>query len=117
MENCVTCRERRLRGNPVKKPNSTRISFAALVFLSAEWGMTKVARPQEFSITIRPDGKIILDMNGVRETSYRRIIEFLEETVGPVSELEVTPSDPPERHICPTVEEEEQETRQLRLGK
>jgi hypothetical protein len=76
-----------------------------------------VARPQEFSIIIRPDGKIILDMNGVRETSYLRILEFLEETVGPVRELEVTPSDPPERHLRPTVEEAEQETQQLRLGR
>lgn len=66
-----------------------------------------MAKPQEFTITIDKDGQIILDMNGVREKSFKRILELLEETVGPVRVVEVTPGDPPQRRLHPQEQEEE----------
>ncbi|MCL5269573.1 MAG: DUF2997 domain-containing protein [bacterium] len=59
-----------------------------------------MAKPEEFTIHIEPDGRIILEAEGLREESYRRIIAFLEETVGPVQQLEVA-GDPPTTHIHP----------------
>jgi hypothetical protein len=73
-----------------------------------------VAKPKEFTIVIEPDGRIILDVGGMQETSYKRILEYLEETVGPVRLVDVSPSDPPQRHLQ-AVHEDEEETRQLRL--
>ena len=52
-----------------------------------------MAHPEEFTITIEPDGRIILDGQGMHETSYRRILELLEATVGPVT-LEEAPAPP-----------------------
>jgi hypothetical protein len=75
-----------------------------------------VAKPKEFTIVIEPDGRIILDVGGMQETSYKRILEYLEETVGPVRLVEVSPSDPPQRHLQPVHEDEDaQERRELRI--
>lgn len=74
------------------------------------------ARPEEFTIHIEPDGRIILDGQGMRETNFRRIIELLEETVGPVQQLEVSPSDPPERLVHSTQQTEDEELHRTRIG-
>lgn len=63
-----------------------------------------MAKPEEFKIRIEPDGRIILNIDGMEESSYRRILELLEETVGPVSEVNIEPGDPPSRHIHPHAE-------------
>lgn len=73
-----------------------------------------MASPQEFTVTILPDGRIVLDMNGIQETSYRRILEMLQETVGPAHLVEMLPGDPPQPHLNTTAVNEEEE-RQLRL--
>lgn len=76
-----------------------------------------MVKPRDFSITIMPDGKIVLELDGQKETDYRRILEFLQETVGPVQALELAPADPPERRLRPALTEEEQEAEKIRLGK
>ena len=60
-----------------------------------------MAEPEEFTIHIEPDGRIVLDGAGMHETSFRRIIQLLEETVGPVRQLDVS-TDPPGMHLNPT---------------
>ena len=57
-----------------------------------------MAQPEEFTIHIEPDGRIVLEGEGLSETSYRKIIELLEETIGPVREIQLSPQDPPRRH-------------------
>jgi hypothetical protein len=47
-----------------------------------------MAKPEEFKFTIDKDGKILLDFRGMEEASYRRILELLQETVGPAEALE-----------------------------
>lgn len=47
-----------------------------------------MSRKEEFDVIITPDGKIRLDFRGMKEESYRRILEVLQETVGPVEPLE-----------------------------
>lgn len=76
-----------------------------------------MAKPRDFSITIRPDGQIVLEVDGQQETAYKRILEFLEETVGPAQALELAPADPPERRLNQLAAEAEREAEKLRLGK
>jgi hypothetical protein len=59
-----------------------------------------MSQPEEFTIHIEPDGRIILDGAGMHETSYRRILELLEETVGPVRHLDAS-EEPPSTHVHP----------------
>lgn len=61
-----------------------------------------------------PDGRIVLDMNGIQETSYRRILDLLSETVGPAQVVEMLPSDPPQPHLSAAAAQAEEE-RQVRL--
>ncbi len=76
-----------------------------------------MSQPEEFQITIEPDGRIILDGRGLHETSYRRILELLEATVGPVQELQRAPGEPPATALHrPAVKSEaELDTDELRL--
>lgn len=48
-------------------------------------------------MTIHADGRIELDFRGMEATSYRRIIELLQDTVGPVepAETETEEGTPP----------------------
>lgn len=55
-----------------------------------------MAKPEEFEIEIGPDGKIRLDFRGMEVESYRRIVEMLRDTVGPIEALDVSdPEEPP----------------------
>lgn len=54
-----------------------------------------MAKPEEFEVIIDKDGRIRLDMRGMSAESYRRIVEVLNETVGPVQEVESEEDDPP----------------------
>ena len=54
-----------------------------------------MARPEEYIIHIDADGRITLDGKDIHETSWRRIVDLLEETVGPVRHVQVNPEDPP----------------------
>lgn len=56
-----------------------------------------MARPEEFKITIDKDGRIHLDFRGMEESSYRRILEALQEAVGPVEAAgtQFDEADPP----------------------
>jgi hypothetical protein len=60
-----------------------------------------VVKPEEFTIRIEPDGRVIFQGEGLQETSYSRILELLQETVGPVREIEAAPGDPPTRILRP----------------
>jgi hypothetical protein len=77
-----------------------------------------MAQPEEFKIRIEPDGRIVLDAPGMHETSYRRIIEFLEATVGPAHQVEAAPLDPPSRHLhsAARADETEAESARQELG-
>jgi hypothetical protein len=48
-----------------------------------------VATPEEFEVIIDKDGRIRLNFRGMCETSYRRIVEVLQETVGPAEAAEI----------------------------
>lgn len=74
-----------------------------------------MAKPEEFVVQIEPDGKIVLEMNGVREESMQRIMQLLQETVGPTQELEQAPGDPPQRRLSAQHEDEAQDEDTLRL--
>jgi hypothetical protein len=53
-----------------------------------------VNQPEEFKIHIEPDGRIIIEGAGLEGASYRRILDFLAETVGPVRDIaDADPSD------------------------
>ncbi len=56
-------------------------------------------QPEDWTIRIAPDGRITLEANGVTTTSWRRIVQMLEETVGPVAEVPLSPEDPPRRFL------------------
>lgn len=56
-----------------------------------------MSRPEEFTIHIEPDGRIVFDSGGMTETSYKRILELLADTVGPVQPI--ADEAPPERRI------------------
>jgi hypothetical protein len=75
-----------------------------------------VATPEEFIVRIEPDGRIVLDGAGLHEESYRRIVALLEETVGPVRQIELAPGDPPTRHLHPFAEKEGAQAPRLELG-
>ena len=45
--------------------------------------------PEEFEVRIDKDGRIHLDFHGMEESSYKRIVEVLRETLGPVEEVTV----------------------------
>ena len=59
-----------------------------------------MAKPEEFEVLIDRDGRIRLDFRGMRESSYKRIVEVLRETVGPVEaiNIEADDVDPPDVH-------------------
>jgi hypothetical protein len=48
-----------------------------------------MAKPEEFKFTIDKDGRIQLDFRGMEESAWRRILELLQETVGPAESVEV----------------------------
>jgi hypothetical protein len=48
-----------------------------------------MAQAEEFTVVIGADGRIRIDFRGMSESSYRRIVEMLEETVGPVEPIEI----------------------------
>lgn len=52
-------------------------------------GEKLMAEIEEFEVTIDRDGRIRLDFRGMSESSYRRIVEVLQETVGPVERLDL----------------------------
>ncbi len=54
-----------------------------------------MAKPEEFEIEIGPDGKIRLDFRGMEVQSYRRIVEMLRDTVGPIEALDMSDSEGP----------------------
>lgn len=74
-----------------------------------------MARPEEFEITIGADGRIELNFNGMTETSYRRIIEVLRETVGPIEslKLEAEEGDPPRVNLRKAQDRTEEETKKI----
>ncbi len=71
-----------------------------------------MARPEEFTFTIDKDGKIQLDFRGMEESSYRRILEMLQEMVGPTEAVEAQSdeAEPPGvyEHRKSTTEEQEE---------
>jgi hypothetical protein len=58
-----------------------------------------MSRPEEFTIQIEPDGRVIFKSGELEESSYRRILELLEETVGPAQAVEAGQADPPRRSL------------------
>lgn len=59
-----------------------------------------MAIPEEFEVVIGADGKIRLDFRGMSVESYRRIVEVLQETVGPAEALDIeSEEDAPPRVI------------------
>lgn len=72
-------------------------------------------KPDEFTVRIEPDGRILFETEGLEETSYRRIVEYLEETVGPVRTLEVEPGDPPRRFLTTRTDTQREDERQINL--
>ena len=88
----------------VKPIPANLLASAALLTLSARGERTEVVKPEEFTIRIEPDGRVILQADGLQETSYRRILELLEETVGPVREIEAAPGDPPALLLRPATD-------------
>ena len=54
-----------------------------------------MSKPEEFKIHIDDEGRIRMDFRGMKPSSYRRIIEMLEETVGPVSIPDLGEDEPP----------------------
>lgn len=52
---------------------------------------------EEFEVKITKDGRIYLDFRGMKESSYKRIVDLLQETVGPVHphEIPAGEDDPP----------------------
>lgn len=67
--------------------------------------------PEEFTLTIMPDGRILFQGAGVEETDYKRILEFLEEMIGPVTPGEGPPENPGRLFTQPGTQEEELEQR------
>ena len=78
-----------------------------------------MARPEEFEITIDADGRIVLNFNGMTETSYRRIVEVLRETVGPIEslELEAEEGDPPQVNLRKAQDQTEDESKKIDIRK
>lgn len=71
-----------------------------------------MGRPEEFRFTIDKDGRIQLDFRGMEEASYRRILQMLEEMVGPVEAAEAQAEEAPppgvlERGLSTAEEQEE----------
>jgi hypothetical protein len=58
-----------------------------------------MSRPEEIVIHIEPDGRIVLDGREMQETSYKRILDLIRETVGPAHAVEVDGGEPPTRHL------------------
>ena len=58
-----------------------------------------MAKPEEFTIHIEPDGRIILNEETMRTVSMKELLQLLEETVGPSHVIELAPEDPPTRHL------------------
>lgn len=77
-----------------------------------------MAKPEEFIVTIGPDGRIILDFRGMTEESYRRIVETLQETVGPVERIEVQADQSPPGGVreLDSAKIKEEEKAELKLG-
>ena len=48
-----------------------------------------MAEREEFEVSIDANGRIKLDFRGMSESSYRRIVQMLEETVGRVEPLDL----------------------------
>lgn len=67
--------------------------------------------PEEFTLTIMPDGRIVFDGAGMQETNYRRILDLLEDTVGPVAHEEGPPENPGRLYAQPAQGEQELEQR------
>ena len=59
-----------------------------------------MAQREEFEVTIGPDGHLRLDFRGMNEESYRRIVEVLKETIGPVEPIGIVAEEgePPGVH-------------------
>ena len=47
-----------------------------------------MAEREEFKIKIRKDGRIEVDFRGMKIESYRRMVELMEEMVGPVRQID-----------------------------
>ena len=60
-----------------------------------------MAKPEEFIIHINPDGRVVFDGREMEESSYRRIVELLEATIGPTHTIDTPPAPPPGRHFRP----------------
>lgn len=70
-----------------------------------------MAKPEEFKFTIDKDGRVHLDFRGMEESSYRRILELLQETVGPTEAVEAQrdEAEPPGVYEQRRIAEEERE--------
>ena len=80
--------------------------------------MPLLAKPEEFRITIRPDGKIELDFRGMEISSYRRIVELLQETVGPLeaADTEAEEGTPPGVHRAKEKKADQADEQDLKQG-
>lgn len=65
-----------------------------------------MAKPEEFTIHIEPDGRILVEGRTLQEMPYRRLAEWLEETVGPVHHIDFEAGDPPRAHVRPASDQQ-----------
>jgi len=72
------------------------------------------AQPEEWTFHIEPDGRIVMDGVDLDNASLRRLIEHLEETVGPVREVAAQEGDPPRRFITPDRHHTEDEHQEIK---
>ena len=77
-----------------RKGSGLAITSLTILYIGTVGG-NLMAKPEEFEVIIDKDGRIRLDMRGMSAESYRRIVEVLQETVGPVQEVESEEDDPP----------------------
>lgn len=73
-----------------------------------------MAKSEEFKFTIDKDGRVKLDFRGMEESSYRRIVEMLQEMVGPVEAEEAQRDEAEPPGVYEQRKKMEQEQEELR---
>jgi hypothetical protein len=77
-----------------------------------------VSKPDEITIHIEPDGRIVVDGREMDEVSYRRLVELLEETIGPARELNAGPGEPPPAaRLTAKKDREKRKAKEQKLGR
>lgn len=73
-----------------------------------------MAKPEEFKFTIDKDGRVRLDFRGMEESSYRRILELLQESVGPTESVEAQSDEAEPPGVYEQRKKAEEEREELR---